>query len=108
MKIELEPGAVPKRSGVRPLNPDQRSDLKNQIDDWIHERVIEPSNSPWASPLVPVKKKDGRMRWVTDLRGLNSQTVKDAYPLANIQENLQKLKGATVFCLLMRPEPIMQ
>ena len=36
MKIELEPGAVPKRSGVRPLNPDQRSDLKNQINDWIH------------------------------------------------------------------------
>ena len=95
MKIELEPGAVPKRCGVRPLNPDQRSDLKNQIDDWIHEGVIEPSNSPWASPLIPVKKKDGKTRWVTDLRGLNSQTVKDAYPLANIQENLQKLKGAT-------------
>ena len=100
MKIQLEPGAVPKRSGVRPLNPDQRADLKNQIDDWIHEGVIEPSNSPWASPLVPVKKKDGRTRWVTDLRGLNSQTVKDAYPLANIQENLQKLKGATVFSSL--------
>ena len=41
MKIELELGAVPKRSGVRPLNPDQRSDLKNQINDWIHEGVIE-------------------------------------------------------------------
>ena len=40
------------------------------------------------------------MRWVTDLRGLNSQTVKDAYLLANIQENLQKLKGATVFSSL--------
>ena len=51
-------------------------------------------------PLVPVRKKDGRTRWVTDLRGLNSQTVKDAYPLDNIQENLQKLKGATVFSSL--------
>ena len=60
----------------------------------------EPSNSHWVSPLVPVKKKNGRTRWVTDLRGLNSQTVKDAYPLANIQENLQKLKGATVFSSL--------
>ena len=83
-KIELEPGAVPKRSGVRPLDTGQRSDLKNQIDDWIHEGVIETSNSPWESPLVPVKKKDGRTRWITDLRGLNSQTVKDAYPLENI------------------------
>ena len=57
MKMELEPGTVPKRSGVRPLYTDQRSDLKNQIDEWIHEGVIEPSNSPWASPLVPVKRR---------------------------------------------------
>ena len=76
---------------------DQKRNLKNQIDEWIEQGVIEPANSPWASPLVPVKKKDGRMRWVTDLRLLNSATVKDAYPLTNIQENLQKLQGATIF-----------
>ena len=50
-----------------------------------------------GSPLVPVKKKDGRTRWVTDLRQLNDVTIKDAYPLTNIQENLQKLKGAKIF-----------
>ena len=58
---------------------------------------MEPANCPWASPLVPVKKKDGRTRWVTDLRQLNDITIKDAYPLTNIQENLQKLKGAKIF-----------
>ena len=58
-----------------------------------------PANSPWASPLVPVKKKDGRTRWVTDLRKLNDVTIKDAYPLTNIQENLQKLKGAQIFTI---------
>ena len=65
MKIKLEPGAVPKRAGVRPLNPDQRSDLKNQIDVWSHEGVIEPSNSPrdpHLSQLRRIKKKDGRTR----------------------------------------------
>ena len=67
MKIELEPGAVPKRSGIIPLNPDQRSDLKTQID----EGVIEPSNSPWATPFVPVKKKGGRTRWVRRSRTLS-------------------------------------
>ena len=56
--------------------------------------------SPWALPLVPVKKKDGRTRWVTDLRELNKQTVKDSYPLTNIQEILHSLKGATVFSSL--------
>ena len=44
-----------------------------------------------------MKKKDGRTRWVTDLRQLNDVTIKDAYPLTNIQENLQKLKGAKIF-----------
>jgi len=97
LRIELQPGAVPKRSKVRPLNPDQCVNLKEQLDEWIQQEIIEPANSPWASPLVPVKKKDGRTRWVTDLRQLNDVTIKDAYPLTNIQENLQKLKGAKIF-----------
>ena len=66
------------------------------MDEWIEQGVIEPANSPRASPLVPVKK-DGRTRWVTDLRLLNAATVNDAYPLMNIQENLQKLKGTKIF-----------
>ena len=47
-----------------------------------------------------MKKKDGRKRWVTDLRELNKQTVKDNYPLTNIQEILHSLQGATVFSFL--------
>ena len=92
LQIELQPGAVPKRSKVRPLNPDQQANLKEQLDEWIQQGITEPANSPWASPLVPVKKKDGRTRWVTDLR-LNDV----AYPMMNIQENLQKLKDAKIF-----------
>ena len=95
LRIELQPGAVPRRSKVRPLNPDQRANLKEQLDEWIQQGIIEPANSPWASTLVPVKKKDGRTRWVTDLRQLNEVTIKDAYPLTNIQENLQK--GPKIF-----------
>ena len=79
LRIELQPGAVPKRSKVRPLNPDQHANLKEQLDEWIQQGIIEPANSLWASPLVPVKKKDGRKRWVTDLRQLNDLTIKDAY-----------------------------
>ena len=97
LKIELEAEAIPKRSRVRSLNPDQRANLKEQLDKWIQQGVIEPANSPWASPSVLVKKKDGRTRWVTDLRLLNDVTFKDAYPHANIQENLQKLKGEKIF-----------
>ena len=44
-----------------------------------------------------MKKKDGQTRWVTDLRELNKQMIKDSYPLSNIQEILHSLQGATVF-----------
>ena len=58
MKINLIPGAIPYKSRVRPLNPDQKENLGDQIDEWLEQGVIKPSISPWASPLVPVKKKD--------------------------------------------------
>ena len=84
MKVDLVPGAIPYKSRVRLLNPDQNENLQDQIGEWLEQGVIEPSISPWASPLVPVKKKDGWKRWATDLREFNKLTVKDSYPLMNI------------------------
>ena len=100
MKIDLVPGAIPYKSGVRLLNPDQKDNLKTQIAEWLEQGVIKSSVSPWASPLVPRKKKDGWTRRVTYLRELNRQTIKDSYPLINIQEILHSLQGATVFSSL--------
>ena len=71
MKIDLVPGVILYKSWVRRLNPDQKENLWDQIDEWLEQGVIEPSVSPWVSPLVPVKKKNRRTRWVTDLRELN-------------------------------------
>ena len=100
MKIYLVPGAIPYKSRVRPLNPDQKDNLHTTINEWLEQGVIKPSVSPWASPLVPVKKKDGWTRWVTDLKGLNKHTITDSYPLTNIPEILHSLKGATRFSSL--------
>ena len=47
--------------------------------------------------ISTVKKKDGRTRWVKDLRELNKQTIKDSYLLTTMQEILHNLQGATVF-----------
>ena len=103
MKIDLVPGAIPYKSRVRPLNPDQKDNLLKQIDEWLEQGVIKPSVSPWVSPLVPVKKKGGRTRWVKDLRERNKQPVKDSLPPpppTNIQEILHSLQGASVFSSL--------
>ena len=83
---------------MRPLNPIQEKDLKRQISDWLQAGVIEESNSPWSSALVPVCKKDStELRWCVDFRALNAVTEKDSYPLPNIQVNLNKLSGSRVF-----------
>ena len=71
------------------MNLDQKDNLHNQIDEWLEQGVRKPSVSPRASPLVPVKKKEGRTRLITDLRELNKQTVKDSYPFTNILEIFQ-------------------
>ena len=83
-KIDLVPGSIPYKSRVRPLNPDQKINLRTQIDEWLEQGVIEPSVSPWASPLVPVKRRTWTDKMVTDLRELYKQTIKDSYPLTNI------------------------
>ena len=85
---------------MRPLNPDQKENLRDQIDEWLEQGKIKPSVNPWASPLVPVKKKDRQKRWVTDLRELNKQTIKDSHPLMNILEILHSLQGTNMFSSL--------
>ena len=74
--------------------------VKEEIDKMLAKDVIEPSDSPWASPIVLVKKKDGSVRFCIDYRKLNDVTVKDAYPLPNIEDNIDALKGAKWFSTL--------
>ena len=59
--------------------------------------AIQKSNSPWASAVVLVRKKDGSLRFCIDLRKLNARTVKDAYRLPRIEDSLDSLNGSCIF-----------
>ena len=63
-------------------------------------KVISPSESPYLSLVVLVKKKDGKTRFCVDYRGLKKVTIKDRYPLPDIQDALDVIKGASVFSLI--------
>ena len=78
----------------------QRAEIQNLVSKMLGDDVIRPSKSPWASPVVLVKKKDGTTRFCVDYRKLNSITTRDVYPLPNIQDALDALQGAKYFSLL--------
>ncbi|CAM4626935.1 unnamed protein product, partial [Lepidochelys olivacea] len=69
-------------------------DLEREVRDMLDLGVIQPSASPWASPVVLVPKKDGSVRFCVDYRKLSAITVSDAYPMPRPDELLDKLGGA--------------
>ena len=61
----------------------------------LKNKVIHPSTSPWSSPIIVVRKKDGSWRFCIDFRKLNYVMHKDAYPLSCIDETLESLAGSS-------------
>ena len=98
-RIELEsPGPV--RLGIRRIPHEQLPVLKSEIEKLQQMGAIEPSLSPFASPTILVKKKDGTMRLCIDYRKLNSVTKKDAHPLPRIEDIFDTLAGSKYFSTL--------
>ncbi|CAC5363768.1 unnamed protein product [Mytilus coruscus] len=68
--------------------------LKEEIPKLEDMKLIEKSNHPWSSGLVLVQKKDLSWRLCVDYRKLNEKTIKDAYPIPRIENNIDALSGA--------------
>ena len=92
--------APPIRQPARRVQVCQRTELKELLTDMEKKDVIRPSNSPWASPVVLVRKRDGSHRFCVDYRKLNAVTRKDAYPIPRIDDTLDTLSGACWFSTL--------
>ena len=87
---------APFKEAYRRIPPQMYDEVKAHIQEMLDLGAIRPSNSPWASAVVLVRKKDGRLRFCIDLRRLNNRTVKDAYSLPRIESILDSLGGAQI------------
>jgi hypothetical protein len=92
--------APPIRQPPRRIPVHQRQQVTELVDDRLKNDIIERSTSPWSSPIVLVRKKDGSMRFCVDYRKINSITKKDAYPIPRIDDTLDTLAGSIWFTTL--------
>ena len=91
---------VPIAQPYRRIPPSQFEDVRQHIQELADKGVIRPSSSPYASPIVIVRKKDGSIRLCVDYRKLNAITRRDAFPLPRIDETLDAIGGASFFSTL--------
>ncbi|GBN05574.1 Retrovirus-related Pol polyprotein from transposon 17.6 [Araneus ventricosus] len=78
----------------------RKEEADHLVKAMVDNGIIEESSSPWASPIVLGKKKDGPTRFCVDYRKLNEITKKDSYPLPRIDDTLDALNGSQWFTTL--------
>ncbi|KAL8603354.1 hypothetical protein ACOMHN_039717 [Nucella lapillus] len=94
--MEMEPGP-PIRERPRPIPPADLEEARQHIQGLIDAKIIEPSNSQYASAIVLVRKKSGGLRLCVDYRKINKRLVQDSYAIPKIEDLFLTLSGATVF-----------
>ena len=90
----------PVRLPHRQIPPQHWEEVRDHLKKCVQQGTIRPSSSPYASAVVLVRKRDGKLRLFVDYGALNSKTHRDAYPLPRIEEALDALKGAKYVCSL--------
>lgn len=94
VELEIRTNSPPIKQRYYPISPTLQKEVNSELEFMLKNDIVEPSNSPWSSPIVMIKKPDGRWRFCVDYRALNKVSVPDAYPLPYVSNTLDKLRDA--------------
>ena len=92
--------ALPVKQHPRRVPLSKIQEAEAEIEKMAEQGIIEPSTSPWCSPVIILRKKDSSIRFAIDFRLLNHYTVKDSHLLPRIDDTLDALSGATWYSTL--------
>ena len=95
--IELIPGTAPISRAPYRLAPAELKELKAQLEELIKKGLIRPSHSPWGAPVLFVRKTDGSLRLCIDYREINKATIKNKYPLPQIDDLFDQIARSAIF-----------
>ncbi|KAH0710411.1 hypothetical protein KY284_011838 [Solanum tuberosum] len=95
--IDLLPDTRPICIPPYRMAPVELKELKEQLKDLLDKGFIRPSVSPWGTPILFMRKKDGSLRMCIDYRQLNKVTINNKYPLPRIDDLFDQLQGASCF-----------
>src|SRR5258705_12719256 len=98
LQINIEEGAKPIHRPIYSLSPPELTALQEFLEEHTKSGFIHPSKSPWGSPVLFVKKKDGSLHLCMDFHALNRVTEKDRYPLPLISDLLTSPTPASIYC----------
>ena len=88
---------LPHKDKVRRTPHKWKEDISQQIGEMLDNDIIRPSSSPYSSNILLTNKKDGTKRFCIDFRSLNKNTIKDTYPLPNVEDMIDSFRDCGFF-----------
>lgn len=91
---EIRTTSPPIKQRYYPISPAMQKIVNEELDQMLAQDIVEPSTSPWSSPIVMVKKSDGKWRFCVNYKRLNAVSESDAYPIPYVSAILDRLRDA--------------